>query len=105
MGRIVADGEARSSPRAGTSATSARAPLNGTSPVAVAAARIRGIATVPLLPCRHVAPPIGTRTSPMTRRTLWGFAAGCFAGGMMVAVLTSGALHGQAAKSGAGLET
>ncbi|HTK77189.1 MAG TPA: PIG-L family deacetylase [Gemmataceae bacterium] len=41
----------------------------------------------------------------MTRRTLTVFTAGCFAGGLMVAALASGALRGQVAKSGAGLET
>src|SRR4029078_9062006 len=42
---------------------------------------------------------------PMTRRTLTVFIAGCFAGGLMVAMLSSGALRGQVAKTGAGLET
>src|SRR5262245_24225192 len=41
----------------------------------------------------------------MTSRTLTGFVAGCFAGGLMVAALASGALRGQATKSGAGIET
>src|SRR5947199_3614836 len=41
----------------------------------------------------------------MTRRTLTGFVAGCFAGGLVVAALASGAIRGQVAKSGAGLET
>src|SRR5581483_9788772 len=44
------------------------------------------------------------RTSPMPRRTLWGIAIGCFAGGLVAGLVASGTLHGQATKSGAGLE-
>src|SRR5262249_35641914 len=66
-----------------------------------------GISVDALLPCRRISVAVRTieRNSPMTRRTLTGFVAGCFAGGLVVAALASGALRGQVAKSGAGLET